>query len=67
MFAPDKFQVRRLLFYRNHRNKVADHQFSIIVVDVEDSKDSFFLGYPSGKDLLLLFGESDLSARIRNV
>jgi len=36
MFAFDKFQVHRLLFCRNHRNKVAEHQFSIIGVNVEN-------------------------------
>lgn len=54
-------------FYRNHRNKVSEHRFSIIVVDVENLKASPFLGYPPDKDFLSLLSEPDLVARIRNV
>jgi hypothetical protein len=54
-------------FYRNQKNNATESGFSIIVVNVEDLRVSPFLGYPSDKDLIMLFDEPDLAVRIKSV
>jgi len=53
--------------YRNHRSIVTQNRLSIIVANIEDLRTSPFLGYPEDKDLISMFDEPDLVAKIKGV